>query len=125
MDGKPAFRWDSMKMQSVSFTIPEEKRNVDGYYYFEISLYSEQQIKTSVTIRFGDAGSKVLDLDFKGWRTYHIQTDNISVKNPYPSIACVDFYLSETGFNTIYIGNVKAITPKYSLLIPENVNLDD
>ena len=25
VDGKPAFRWDSMKMQSVSFTVPRSK----------------------------------------------------------------------------------------------------
>ncbi len=125
VDGKSGYKWDSSVVSKLNFYVPEGSRNVQGHYYFEISIYSEAPTDAKILINFGGAGNKVLAIDFEGWRTFRIQTDNITVKNPYPDIGGVDFTIADGSFNTIYLSELKAVNPIYSLSVPDGVDLDD
>ena len=125
IDGKTAYRWEPSVQGGIAFNVPQSSQTIDNKYYFEICLYSEFPTNHSVTVTFEGAGSKALPIDFSGWRTFHIQTDNITVKNPYPSIKVITFNASSDTLDTVYIGNLTAINPKYSLSVPEGVDIND
>lgn len=125
VDGKTGYKWDLSLENNLLFYVPEASRNVQGYYYFEISVYSEAPTNAKIQITFGGAGSIILDIDFKGWRTFQIQTDNLTVKNPYPQISSVSFSLNEGSFDTVYLSEPKAVNPIYHLTLPEGVSIDD
>ena len=127
IDGIPVFRWN-VQYQNIGIGFPETIEDFVGYYYLEFSVYSPT--KTNATIKIQPNGARAAQpivLDFEGWMKYRIRTEEFQAYYPTPDITGMSFYFdSGTRENlTVYISEIKLVTPKYELVVPEGIDVND
>ncbi len=120
--GQTMLRWTTGNTSDI---ILEQSANIGDYLYLEFSIYCPVRSNAVIRLSLTNCKSSVeLTLDFEGWRSYRIKTDNFSVLNPYPSVPSIKLaYVSGSYEDTIYISNFKATTPTYELDVPQGIDI--
>ena len=105
----------------------ESVKNFVGYYYLEFSIYCPK--KAGATIKIQPGGAKAFQpvvLDFEGWMKFRIRTEEFHAYYAVPDVngIKISFDSGSTG-QEIYISEFKLTTPKYELVVPEGIDIND
>ena len=123
--GQKTLKWEAVRGTTTILSTETVKSFVD-YYYLEFSVYCPQVTKETIKIQpLGAKHSQPVVLDFQGWMKFKIRTEEFQAYFPCPDVTGIYLIYDGSEPLTVYVSEIKLTKPKYELVVPEGININD